>query len=167
MAACRRRPGAPADAGRSARRCGACRVRRPVLLLACLVALATGVALIGAGLTVTTPDRGTGPLDLPSDAAESDAAVVRRFYAAVNTALAAGDPASLTALLAPDFADRTANPGRAGTREDLVRHVLALRAAFPDLWLTVEDVRADGDRVVARVRAEGGDRGVFLGVAFT
>jgi predicted ester cyclase len=139
-------------------------VRRPVLLLICLVALATGFA-IGAGLMVVAPDHRTGPLGPPSASADTDAAVVG-FYAAVNTALATGDSAPLTALLAPDFADRAADPGRAATREGLVRHVLALRAAFPDLRLVVEDVRADGDRVVAWVRAEGGDRGVLLGVPF-
>lgn len=38
-----------------------------------------------------------------------------------------------------------------------------LLSAFPDLMVTVEDLIAEGDRVVDRLKLEGTHRGVFLG----
>ena len=42
-----------------------------------------------------------------------------------------------------------------------------LRAPFPDLQLTIEDLLAEGDKVVTRVIARGTHRGEFLGLAPT
>ncbi len=42
--------------------------------------------------------------------------------------------------------------------------VAELRAAFPDLWVSVEDVVAAGDRVVHRFTLVGTQTGPFLGL---
>jgi predicted ester cyclase len=42
-----------------------------------------------------------------------------------------------------------------------------LRAAFPDLQLTVEDIIAEGDRVAVNLTARGTHRGTFQGIAPT
>jgi SnoaL-like polyketide cyclase len=143
-------------------------MRRSVLLpVTCLLALATGVALLLAGAAVAVPDGAVGRSGPPREVAEADAALVRRFYDAVNATLETGDTASLAALLASDFVDRAAPPGDATTGGGLVQHVLALRATFPAMRLVPEDVQAHEDWVQARVRAEGVARSVFLGVRFS
>jgi predicted ester cyclase len=43
----------------------------------------------------------------------------------------------------------------------------ALRAALPDLQVTVEDLLAEGDKVALRLRGRGTHRGPFAGVAPT
>ena len=37
-------------------------------------------------------------------------------------------------------------------------------SAFPDLWVQVEDMLAEGDKVVARVTLTGAHRGELLGI---
>jgi predicted ester cyclase len=54
-------------------------------------------------------------------------------------------------------------PGLAGFKQ----FVTVLRAAFPDFHLTVEDMIAEGDRVVGRVTARGTHRGEFMGIPAT
>jgi steroid delta-isomerase-like uncharacterized protein len=53
--------------------------------------------------------------------------------------------------------------GREGAKE----YVAALRAAFPDLHITIEDQIAEGDRVVTRWTARGTHRGEFQGISPT
>ncbi|MBM3933123.1 MAG: ester cyclase [SAR202 cluster bacterium] len=53
------------------------------------------------------------------------------------------------------------DPGREGFKS-LVR---AMHAAFPDLYVTVEDMIADRDKVVARVTFRGTHSGDFLGLS--
>ena len=50
--------------------------------------------------------------------------------------------------------------GREGAKE----YVAALRAAFPDLHMTIEDQIAEGDRVVTRWTARGTHTGEFQGI---
>ena len=69
-------------------------------------------------------------------------------------------------LFAPDFVRH--DPGRElhGPEENR-QFIRALRAAFPDLHLTVDDQFAEGDRVCARYRFQGTHTGTFLGIAPT
>jgi steroid delta-isomerase-like uncharacterized protein len=53
--------------------------------------------------------------------------------------------------------------GREGAKE----YVAALRAAFPDLHMTIEDQIAEGDRVVTRWTARATHRGEFQGISPT
>jgi steroid delta-isomerase-like uncharacterized protein len=49
-------------------------------------------------------------------------------------------------------------------REGAKQYVAALRAAFPDLRMTIEDQIAEGDRVVTRWTARGTHMGEFQGI---
>ena len=49
-------------------------------------------------------------------------------------------------------------------REGAKQYVAALRAAFPDLHMTIEDQIAEGDRVVTRWTARGTHTGEFHGI---
>ena len=141
--------------------------RSALLLLTCLLAAITGVALLGASALVAVPAGETGTLAAPSGNGAADPALVGHFYEAVNATVATGDTASLVDLLAADFADRTTHPGYAPTPAGLVEHLLALRATFPTMWLTVEDLQAQGDWVLARLRVDGAGRGDFFGVSMS
>ncbi len=87
---------------------------------------------------------------------DANHAVVRRF---VEEVLGRGDFAALNALAAPECADHADTPGPATIAQFLV----AWRAAFPDLAITVEELVAEGDRVTARWTLRGTHRGAFLG----
>lgn len=123
--------------------------------LACALSLGVGTALA----QLAFPSQAVAPVqgdDTPA------ARLVTRFYAAVNNALQTGDVAALDDLVAVDFAEHPARPGVPPGRDGFVAVLASLRATFPFLRLTVEDVRAAGDLVVARVRLEGAT-GTFLG----
>jgi steroid delta-isomerase-like uncharacterized protein len=49
-------------------------------------------------------------------------------------------------------------------REGAKQYVAALRAAFPDLHITIEDQIAEGDRVMTRWTARGTHTGEFQGI---
>jgi steroid delta-isomerase-like uncharacterized protein len=49
-------------------------------------------------------------------------------------------------------------------REGAKQYVTALRAAFPDLHITIEDQIAEGDRVMTRWTARGTHMGEFQGI---
>jgi steroid delta-isomerase-like uncharacterized protein len=69
-------------------------------------------------------------------------------------------------FLAPDFAEREElPPGLAPDREGVKQLTTMLRAAFPDFKATIEDVLAEGDKVVVRQTWTGTHTGGdFLGV---
>jgi quercetin dioxygenase-like cupin family protein/predicted SnoaL-like aldol condensation-catalyzing enzyme len=126
----------------------------------CLLAALTAAALLRAEAVLTPPS--PAPVGTEADEAVAKDAV-RRFYAAVNAALAAGDPAPLADAVAPDFVAHAPTPGFPPDRDGLVRALTALRAAAPGLRLTPTVLLADGDLVVAQV-AEASAPGAFLGL---
>lgn len=70
-------------------------------------------------------------------------------------------------IIAPDFVDHTNPPGM---QHGLAGHnaiVALFRAAFPDQWWQIEDLIAEGDRVVARTTMTGTHRGDFFGIPAT
>jgi predicted ester cyclase len=70
-------------------------------------------------------------------------------------------------LYAPEYVDRTPQPGVAPTREGFKQWVTALRTAFPDIRYTVEDTIECGDKSVGRLTASGTMRGDFAGMPAT
>jgi steroid delta-isomerase-like uncharacterized protein len=50
------------------------------------------------------------------------------------------------------------------TLEGFKEDIHGLRAAFPDLKLTIEEIIAEGDKVWARMTARGTHRGQFMGL---
>ncbi len=70
-------------------------------------------------------------------------------------------------LYAPDYRDRSAQPGMATTREGYKQFVTSLRTAFPDLHYTIDDSIESGDKFVTRLTASGTMRGEFAGMPAT
>jgi predicted ester cyclase len=79
-----------------------------------------------------------------------------------------GDLAVVDELVAPTFAlhDLTSSPAPRGA-DEFREYVSRLRRAFPDINGYVEDVIADGDRVVQRISVTGTHLGVYEGCAPT
>ncbi len=89
------------------------------------------------------------------------AATMRNTYERIN----AGDIAGFGDLVADDFVEHQGGPGFPATKEGTLEFFRALRAAFPDMRMTVEDLIAGGDKTVARVKVTGTHKGEFMGIA--
>jgi predicted ester cyclase len=55
-------------------------------------------------------------------------------------------------------------PGNPPTKEGVLEYFKMLRAGFPDMRMEPQDILTSGDKVVARVRATGTQKGEFMGV---
>lgn len=87
---------------------------------------------------------------------EENKAIVLRWFAELDR----GNLDIVDELIADDYLDHNpALPNLPPGREGVRRYVRILKAAFPDANHTVEDVIAEGDKVMTRVTA----RGTFLG----
>ena len=78
-----------------------------------------------------------------------------------------GNVGLIDELYAPTFVNHTTSPGTAPTREGFKEWTKALRAAFPDIRYTNDDVIECGDRFVTRLTATGSMRGEFAGMPAT
>ncbi len=94
---------------------------------------------------------------------EQNKAIASRTIEAIN----AGDMSLFESLLAPDAVEHNAPPGMPPTRETAVQFITMFRAAFPDFHYHIDDVIAEGDRVVQRVTCHGTMKGEFLGMPAT
>jgi len=90
---------------------------------------------------------------------ENKLAARRFFEDGWNT----GDPAQLKAFLADDFVSHNSLNISIWSSDDYCQGVIAYRAAFPDLVTSVEDLIAEGDRVVVRGTDTGIHQGEFMG----
>jgi predicted ester cyclase len=91
-------------------------------------------------------------------------AAVRRFF---EEGWNKGDLAEVKAFIADEFVSHNSLDYSIQSADDYFRGVVAYREAFPDLVTSVEDVVAEGDRVVARGTDRGTHRGSFMGRAPT
>ena len=82
----------------------------------------------------------------------------------VDEVVNAGNFALIEELLAPDFINHDVPPGVSPTREGTKALIAMLREAFPDLHATVDDVIAEGDKVVQRTTARGTMTGAMMGM---
>jgi steroid delta-isomerase-like uncharacterized protein len=91
--------------------------------------------------------------------------LVRRFYEEVENQ---GNLALVDELFATDFADvyNTAAPFPVRGREGIKQLATALRNMM-DLHITIEDLVAEGDKVVARFSSRSTHKHEFMGVAPT
>jgi steroid delta-isomerase-like uncharacterized protein len=94
-------------------------------------------------------------------AAEESRALVERVVEAVWNR---GELAVVDALFAPDYREHNPRPGQPAGVEGYKRGVAALRAAFPDLHLALEDLVAAGDKVAFRYTMRGTHRGELMGL---
>lgn len=91
------------------------------------------------------------------------AATARRMYDLIN----AGDVDAFGDLLADGFVEHEELPGLAPSKDGVKTFFRMQIAAFPDLRMGVEDIVADGRKVVARVRYTGTQDGEFMGMPAT
>jgi steroid delta-isomerase-like uncharacterized protein len=78
-----------------------------------------------------------------------------------------GNIAVIDELTAPNFVDHNAAPGLPPGVEGLKQFVVMYRSAFPDMQISVDDLIAEGDKVVIRWTARGTNAGAFLGMPAT
>jgi steroid delta-isomerase-like uncharacterized protein len=94
---------------------------------------------------------------------EANKTVVRRFTEASNT----GSLAMFDELLADAFVDHSAPPGFPNDREGQKQFTMMLRTGFPDASQTIDELIAEGDKVVMRWTGRGTNRGEFMGIPAT
>ena len=96
---------------------------------------------------------------------EANKAVVRRVYEIIST----GDFDRAEEIIDPDAPDNELLPCDPPAKLiDTYKETFSeAREAFPDIRVTVEDLVAEGDRVVARVTMRGTHQGDFQGLAPT
>ena len=75
-----------------------------------------------------------------------------------------GDEATADAIIHPDFVDHTNPPGMQHGLEGHMAIVRLFRAVFPDLEWRIDDLIAEGDKVVARTTMRGTQLGAFFGI---
>lgn len=88
---------------------------------------------------------------------EENKDIVRRLFEEV---LNEGNLAAIDELLATDYLSHAGAP----RREDFKHVVIRLRAGFPDVQYTIEDLIAEGDKVVIRATMHGTHDGDYLGL---
>ncbi len=92
---------------------------------------------------------------------EVNKASMRRFYDEVFNKK---NRAAIDEFIDPHQVDHAAPPGTPGGLEGARQTVTMYLTAFPDLYFTVEDLIAEGDKVVARLTVRGTQQGVFMGI---
>ena len=95
--------------------------------------------------------------------AEENKAIARRGYEAINR----NNLDALDEVVAPDITDHDPAPGQAPGLEGVKQWFSSMHTAFPDFRMNVEDMIAEGDKVVARVRLSGTNQGEFMGIDAT
>jgi steroid delta-isomerase-like uncharacterized protein len=97
-------------------------------------------------------------------ATEANKAKLRRIY---QECFNQGNLATADELVAPDSRDTSPGipPGVPTTGPDTLKSIVSqLRSAFPDLQVTIDEMIAEGDMVVARTTWTGTHRGNFQGI---
>ena len=94
--------------------------------------------------------------------AEQNKALMRRM---VEEIFNQGNMDMLGEFMAPEYVEREKlPPGVASDREGAKRMTVMLRKAFPDFKATIEDIIAEGDKVVVRMTWSGTQTGKFMGI---
>jgi steroid delta-isomerase-like uncharacterized protein len=95
---------------------------------------------------------------------EQNKSIVRRW---VEEGWNKGNPAVADQLYAPDYVQHEPAPAPVTSREALKQYMADYLTAFPDLHFTLDDLVAEGDRVVWRFSSTGTHRGAFMGIPST
>ena len=91
---------------------------------------------------------------------DQNKALVRRYY---DEVLNRGDLEDLNEIAAEDYVEHDPFPGQGNGRDDLVARARAIFGAL-DPHFDLQDIIAEGDRVVVRWRNRGTHVGEFLGI---
>jgi steroid delta-isomerase-like uncharacterized protein len=83
----------------------------------------------------------------------------------IEEVLNQGIMSRINELLAPDFVEHEElPPGVPRDREGVTLLMTMLRSAFPDFKATIDDMIAEGDKVVVRMTWTGTQQGEFMGM---
>jgi ketosteroid isomerase-like protein len=80
---------------------------------------------------------------------------IRSFYAEFDAFMETGDANAISKILAPGALASVPDQGVVGENSGLLTYLLALRATYPRLRFTVEDIDASGNIAIASVRRTG------------
>ncbi len=94
---------------------------------------------------------------------ENKAIELRFFEEVVNK----GNLAIIDEIVAANFVQHDAPPGLSADREGMKQFFAMAHSAFPDFHSTLEDMFAEGDKVVQRFTARGTHKGEWMGIAPT
>jgi steroid delta-isomerase-like uncharacterized protein len=101
---------------------------------------------------------------MPTDQETSNKGTVRRFCDAMNAGDTARMSKAIDEFVKPDAVIATPLPIE-GTGAQKLKEVFArLHRAYPDLHVTVEDLIAEGDKVVTRNSVTGTHQGEYMGL---
>jgi steroid delta-isomerase-like uncharacterized protein len=100
---------------------------------------------------------------MSADQVTSNKATFRRLHEALNSGDVELISRTIDAVVDPDVQIRTPLPLDATGAQALKQVWATLLRAYPDLHVTVEDVIAEGDRVVCRNVATGTHQGDYMG----
>ena len=92
---------------------------------------------------------------------EEGAALINRFY---DEGWNANNLDVYDELVTEDFVDHQAIPGLPPGREGFKMLNSMFRSAMPDVWVTVDDIITDGDKVAARWTSTGTHQGDLFGI---
>jgi steroid delta-isomerase-like uncharacterized protein len=87
--------------------------------------------------------------------------MAQRWYSEV---MSEGKTEVIDELCAPDFVDHDPLPGSTADLAGLKDFVAQIRAAFPDMQVTADDIVAEGDRLAVRSTMRGTHEGDFMGI---
>jgi steroid delta-isomerase-like uncharacterized protein len=93
--------------------------------------------------------------------AEQNKELIRR---AVEQIYNGANYSTLDQFVADDFVVHVSKDEKVYGREGVEQFYTELRRAFPDLFFTIQDQIAEGDRVVTSWKAEGTHSGAFKGI---
>ena len=99
----------------------------------------------------------------PVDNKEENKALILRVIEVMDQR----DWGTFAELHTPNFIDHSPGEPKPQTREELVQSFRELYASFPDFRQTIEDIIAEGDKVVTRFTLRGTHKGNFLGIPAT
>jgi steroid delta-isomerase-like uncharacterized protein len=94
--------------------------------------------------------------------AEENKALVRRY---VEEFVDQGNLDLSEEIFAPDFVRYGAGPDQNAGVEDLKHFFVMLHSGFPGFQSTIEDLFAEGDKVMLRFTFHGTHQGEFMGIA--
>jgi steroid delta-isomerase-like uncharacterized protein len=93
---------------------------------------------------------------------EQNKALFRRL---VEEVFNKGDVSTIDEFLAPNFVEREVlPPGTPSGREGVKQLTMMFRTAFPDFNVSIDDMIAEGDKIVARTTWNGTQKGEFMGI---
>ena len=95
---------------------------------------------------------------------EENKAKVRRL---IEEFINKGNLAVADEIFVTNFVDHSPAAGTTPDRQDIKQYITMLHSAFPDFHCAVEDLIAEGNRVVVRLTCRGTHRGELMGISPT